>query len=109
MNKKLIASSVLTALLSLPIVSLAYQTPPQPGTGFNFDQIIQGIINILWPLLAAASVIVFIIAAFLFVTSQGDPTKVQAARQAAIWGVVGFIAAIISFSIPTIIRNLSGL
>ncbi|OGZ67207.1 MAG: hypothetical protein A3C58_00235 [Candidatus Staskawiczbacteria bacterium RIFCSPHIGHO2_02_FULL_34_10] len=108
MNKKLIVSSI-SILLVLPILTLAYVTPPPPGSGYTFEQVVQGAFNIIWPILAAATAVIFLIAAFMFVTSQGDPTKVAAARQAVIWGVVGLIAAIISFSMPNIIRVLSGL
>lgn len=108
MNKKLITSSV-CVLLTLPMLTLAYTTPAQPGSGFTFDQVVQGALNIIWPILAAATVVIFLIAAFMFVTSNGDPTKVAAARAAVIWGVVGLIAALIAFSMPNIIKVLSGL
>jgi NAD/NADP transhydrogenase beta subunit len=55
--------------------------------------------------MAAAAIVMFIIAAFLFITSNGDPGKVGAARQSIIWAVIGLAVAIVAFSLPYIIRN----
>jgi len=107
MNKKLIIASALSIIL-LPVVALAFIAPPIP-TQKTFSQVVDGIIGILWPIIAAASIIAFFVAAFFFVTSNGDADKVGTARQALIYGAVGVIVSIVAVSIPTIIKTLSGL
>ncbi len=107
MNKKLIASSILT-LLSLPAVILAFNPGPIP-TQRTFSEVIDGIVAVLWPIAAAIAAIIFFFAAFQFLTSQGDPEKVNTARQTLIWSAVGVIVAVIAISLPVIIRTLSGL
>ena len=107
MNKKLIIISTLSVAL-LPVVALAFTVAPVPAQK-TFSQVVDGIILILWPLIAAATVITFFVAAFFFVTSNGDPDKVATARQAMIYGIVGVIVSIVAISIPTIVKTLSGL
>ena len=106
MNKKLIIVSALA--LVLPLVSLAYN-PPSVPTQHTFSELIDGIIGVLWPLVAAATVIIFFVAAFLFITAGGEAEKIATARTALIYGMVGVIVSIIAVSIPTIIKTLSGL
>ncbi len=107
MNKKLIASSVLT-LLALPAVILAFNPGPVP-VQHTFSEILDGIIAVLWPAAAAIGAVVFFFAAFTFLTANGDPEKIKVARDTLIWAAVGVIVAVIAISIPTIVRTLSGL
>ena len=108
MNKKLIVASALSTLL-LPIAALAFNPGAVPVSTYTFSQVVDGIVAILWPLIAAATVITFFVAAFFFVTSNGDADKVGTARQALIYGIVGVIVSIIAVSLPSIVRTLSGL
>ena len=109
MNKKIIVSYTLATLLSLPILTLAaFSAGSVPGQ-HTFNQVIDGVVAVLWPLLVAATVIIFFLAAFQMVTAAGDAAKVEAARNTFIYGVVGVILSIIAISIPTIVKTLSGL
>jgi len=112
MNKKLITpvvSMALVALMALPFIASAAAIDPiaQPNVRSDADvwEILGAALTLIWPIMAGAAIIMFVIAAFLFLTSSGDPTKVAAARASIIWSVVGLAIAIISFSIPYIIRN----
>lgn len=108
MNKKLIISSSLAALMVLPALTLAFNPGPVPNPvpGLNVNQIIDVIFSILWPIAVAFFIIMFIIAGFLFATAQGDPEGIKKARQSVIWGLVGVLIALIAFSIVFIIRNM---
>ena len=110
MNKKLLTSSAVTVLLALPSVILAF-TPgnvPNQVPGLSINDLVDVLFNIMWPVAVAFFIIMFLLAAFQFVGSQGDPAKVQTARQFVIWGVVGVVVALIAFSIPFIVRNTLG-
>lgn len=111
MNKKLslLTSTVLTALLTSPVIAFAAFNPiPEPNVvpGITVWDILNAVLGLVWPIMAAVAVIMFIIAAFLFLTSSGDPAKVGAARQSVVWAVAGLGIALISFSIPYIVRNV---
>ena len=108
MNKKIISVISSAALMALPVVAFAFDAGPIPGQK-TYSEVVEGIISVLWPLVAAATVIIFFYAAFMFVTAAGDPEKVNSARQALVWSAVGVIVSIVAVSIPTIIKTLSGL
>ncbi len=110
MNKKLIAISATAVLLAMPLVSLAF-TPgniPNAVPSLNISTLIDVIFSIIWPVVVAFAIIMFILAAFMFFNAQGDPEKVASARNAVLWGVVGMVVALLAFSIPFIVRNTIG-
>ena len=57
---------------------------------------------------AAIAVIMFIWAGVTFLTANGAPEKIQQARTAAMWGVVGVIVMILAYSIFAIATNIIG-
>ena len=77
-----------------------------PGTDW-FNTVLGNILNKLaWPIFVAAVVIMFIWAGILFLMSQGDPSKISAAKSAVIWAVVGIFVGIIAFSAVNIIQSI---
>ncbi len=111
MNKKLVVLSALLVVL-LPITVLAFAEPPQPSPNQNISVavLVDRILNLLvWPLATGIVIILFIMAGFIFLTAQGEPAKIQEARRAVIWGIVGVIIIVISFSIVRTIGILLNL
>lgn len=101
MNKKLIALCTSTALLMLPVVVLAVD----PNTWF------QGIINnllriVILPIFSGFVVIMLLWAGFLFVTAQGDPTKISTAKKAVVWAIVGIAVALLSYSMVKFVGTI---
>lgn len=102
MNKKIV--SLFSCFLAfLPIIVSA-----APAAQNNF---IGGIINrfleiIVWPLFIGLAIVMFIWAAILMMTAQGDEGKLGTARKAIIWAVVGIIVVIVSFSAVRIIKRI---
>ncbi len=110
MNKKLNVLLTSAVLLVLPVAILAAVNIPngQPGTFGSISGIVNGVLDLAWPVLVGFSVIMFVVAGFLFVSSQGDATKVAGARSALLWAAVGLVVGIISFSLPSIICGVFG-
>src|SRR5438270_866371 len=110
MNKKLIITSLSVALLVAPLAILAFNPGPIPQTRPNLDVngLVDTLLGFIWPIAVAFFIIMFLLAGFLFLTAQGDPTKVAQARSAVIWGVVGVAVAVLAFSIPFVVRNVLG-
>lgn len=110
MNKKLIASAVSAMVLALPSMMLAFNPGGIPNAvpGLSINTLVDVVFSIIWPVVVAFVIIVFIISAFIFLTAQGDPAKVAQGRLAVIWGVVGVVVALLAWSIPFIVRNTLG-
>ncbi|OGZ63275.1 MAG: hypothetical protein A3C58_00225 [Candidatus Staskawiczbacteria bacterium RIFCSPHIGHO2_02_FULL_34_10] len=109
MHKKLVTSSVFVILLALPFVVFAINISGTPGGGLSIVNIIdRAFSKLLWPLFAGFAVIMFIFAGFLFLSSKGDPAKITLARDSVTWGAIGVIVALISVSIPFIIKTALG-
>ena len=105
MNKKLVALLLAVMGLALPLAVLAgFNVPNMPnGTAINITVIFSKIFDIVWMVTAAVVVIIFITIGFMFLTSQGEPSKLELARRAVIWACVGVFVILISFSIIALI------
>ena len=110
MNKKLIIALSAVSLMAMPLAAMAAFDPGGTPNSVNLNivQIINIILNFMWPIFAGFAVIMFLVAGFIFLTASGDPGKVETARQAVLWGVVGVVVGLIAFSIPLIIRQTLG-
>ncbi|OGZ78143.1 MAG: hypothetical protein A2358_02220 [Candidatus Staskawiczbacteria bacterium RIFOXYB1_FULL_37_44] len=113
MNKtqKIILSLAILGIAVLPFAALAINDPnagsnPTGSGAINLGGLITAILGKLWIIFGALAVIMFVYAGILFMTAQGAPEKVSAARQAFLWGVVGVVVGIIAFSIVTIVGSL---
>lgn len=109
MNKRLTILSSLIILLSLPVFVLAdVLLVPFPGVNINVVGIVNSLFTLLWYLFAAYAVIMFILAGVQYLSAQGDPGKIALAKQSLIHGSVGVVVALLSISIPLILKNSLG-
>ncbi len=76
------------------------------GTVGSLQDLIHKLENAAGLVFGAVAVIMFIIAGVLFMTAQGQPEKVQTARQAFLWGVAGVIVGILAFSIIAVVGSV---
>lgn len=79
---------------------------PNPLQANSILELIQGIIGFMWVLAAPISVIMMIYAAFLFMTSAGDPTKLKQAKQALLYTVIGIVIVLISLGGVALIQDI---
>jgi len=103
-TKKIITSLAVLGVLVSPVLALGYESPGTPAE-VTLDAFITNILKLVWEITAGLAAIMFIVAGILFITAQGDPTKLGTARQALIWAVVGVAVAIIAFSLVKIITG----
>ena len=100
----LLSLSIL-ATLALPAIAFAQPTV----TIGSITGLVSVVERFMWIIFGGIAVIMFVVAGILFLTAQGDPEKVQAARSAFIWGIAGVVVAIIAYSIIAIVTSaLSG-
>jgi FtsH-binding integral membrane protein len=112
MKKNLPLVLLLAILFLVPFFSFgaAFPRPADNSIALgDIGNILDDIVSIIWEVFAVISVIMFILAGFEFINAQGEPAKINKARQFVIWGVVGIVVAIIGFSIVQTIQTGIGI
>jgi hypothetical protein len=108
-TKKILITSLITALFSLyllPVVVSA-QEPPTPikNTG-DIIRVLNNVRNVIWAILGVIVVIMFIWAGVTFVTAEGDPGKVEKARNRILYGVIGIIIGLLAGGILLLVQSV---
>lgn len=105
--KRNIFALLLLLLLAVPVTSFAGVTLPAipAGTAIDLSAIIQKVLELFWLLVATIVVIIFVTIGLMFLTAQGDPAKIEVARRAVIWGAVGVVVILLSFSVIALIKK----
>lgn len=107
--KKITLSLASLSTLLLPVIALAqYTSAPPYGAVSDLGMLVTKIENFIWIIFGGIAVIMFVVAGILFLSAQGQPEKVQAARSAFIWGIAGVIVGVIAYSIMAIVVNFVG-
>ena len=104
MSKKISLSLIVPGILAVPFVALAQLH--SYGSGYTIQGIIPKLEMAAGLVFGAIAVICFILAGILFLTAQGEPEKLKAARLAVIGGVAGVVVGIIAFSIIAIVLSI---
>ncbi|OGZ69396.1 MAG: hypothetical protein A3F47_02075 [Candidatus Staskawiczbacteria bacterium RIFCSPHIGHO2_12_FULL_38_11] len=79
--------------------------PIDPATWFN--GVITRLLDfVVWPLFTGLVIIMFIWAGFLFLSAKGEPGKIDTAKKAMTWAVIGVVIAILGFSAVKTIKFL---
>lgn len=63
------------------------------------------ILNIVFTWVAVIAVIVIIIGGILYMTSQGDPGKIQRAKGAILYAVIGLVIVLLAFAIVNFVLS----
>jgi hypothetical protein len=109
MNKtqKIVLSLIALSVIILPLSTLAFTPPTQPTEKtITLGSIVSKVVDNLWIAFAGIAVILFVYSGVLFLLAGGSPEKVQAARQAFMWGVIGVVVMVLAYSIFYIATNL---
>jgi hypothetical protein len=64
---------------------------------------------VIYPVFVGLSVIMFMWAGILFLTASGDPAKIDKAKKAVIWGVVGIFVVFLAYSVNSFIKSILGI
>lgn len=105
MNKKL--SLVLLALVLAPIfVSAAASGLAEPqAVNLDMAKIMGNVAKMVWYIFAGIAIIMFLVAGILFLTASGNPGKLDQAKQAVIWGIVGIVVGVSAGGIITFVQT----
>jgi hypothetical protein len=104
--KRITALGILGTLIIPVFVINAQGDIPSITSTSQVMTALNNVKNILWAVLAVIVIIMFVWAGITFVTAEGDPTKVQSARNRVLYGVIGIIVAALAGGIFYLIQQL---
>ena len=112
MNRKTVYSLIsfgLLVFIFLPLgVAMGAVSLTPPISAQNFPDLIKSITKVVAGLIGGLATIMIIIAGFFFLTSAGIPSRVEAAKKALFFAIVGIIIAIIAGPIVDGILSMLG-
>ena len=104
--------------MSLSLIKTAWAAtiPPDFGTQpvvpekyHGVGAILGVILNIVFYVGIALSIIFLIIGGIKYMTAGGDETKITGARDQVTNAIIGFVVVVAAFSVRTIIKNVFGI
>lgn len=69
----------------------------------SFDDFFKKIVEILFYLAPIIALFALVYAAYLFITSRGNPKQIEQAKKIITWVIIGLLAVFLSYSIKTLI------
>lgn len=100
------------SILSLFLVAKAHAADPSvenvPKSVDALLAILGRIIKYMQFGLFTAAIFLFIIAAYDYLFSKGEPEKVKKAQDAILWGIIALVVGILAPGIPRIIAEILG-
>lgn len=103
------------ASLVAPFAAFGQSTPPPlPGPSGQLTtpggvlQFLCGIAGWIFAFLIVLAIIFILIAAFRYLTAQGDAEKVQGANQALLFSAVAVAVAVIAKAVPLVVSGFLG-
>ncbi len=103
MNKKII--SLVTSAISLLLPVMALAAGPTATEWFN--GVLNNFLNIVvWPVFITISIAMFVWAGILYLSAEGEASKISAAHRAVVYGIIGIVVALLGFSAVNIIGTI---
>lgn len=107
--KKIIPSLVAISLLAAPTLVLAQPvSAPELEVCCGSNSILYRVMNWLFAILLIVAAIFIILAAYTFVTAQGDPDKVKTARNFVLYALIGVLVAFGARGLVSLVGTVAG-
>jgi len=74
----------------------------------DISQIVGRLIRAFLGVIGTISLVIFIYAGFLLLTSQGNPVKIKAGQQAILWATIGILVVFASYAILKFVFSVVG-
>ncbi len=108
--KKHIVILLLFLLVSFPfLVSGGGIQIPNPLEVETFEALVGLILDFLLDVAIVLAPIIFIYAAFMYLTAAGSPEKIQKANKALLWAVVGLTLVLLANGAASVIADILGI
>jgi len=103
--KKVLTTTVLLGILAVPVLVSAqdYMAPE-----LDVMEVLDRIIDWLFTILIIIAALSIIIAAYYFITAQGDPDKVAKARQFVLYAMIGVLVAFAAKGLVVLVSRIVG-
>ncbi len=100
---------------SLPLIALAQIGEPAPGapvttitTGQGLINTVNGLTNWIFIVLMLFAVVFILLAAFSYLTAQGDDEKIKTAKNQLIYAIVAIVIGALAKTIVAVVANVVG-
>lgn len=91
----------------LPLTVNAQPLSPITGTA-DIIRALNNVKNLIWAIILVIVVIMFVWAGITFVTAEGNPNRIEQARNRVLYGIIGIIIALIAGGLITLINQIMG-
>ena len=118
--KKIIVFTVLSSLLSLPLLTLTQPLgvlaqEAAPGTApdtvpgdVDVLEVLENLVDWVFTILLIFAALMIVVAGFYFVTAQGNPDQVIKARNFVLWALVGVLVAFLARGLVKLVDSIVG-
>jgi hypothetical protein len=107
MNKKIASVIIFLSLFCLVSFSSAQVTIPNPlGETNSFPALLEKIAIGVGTFISSLGTIMIIVAGILYLTSAGSPERINTAKKALIYAIVGIAIGISAYAIVAIIKGI---
>ena len=100
--------SLITKVFAETIPTTFANEPEVPTEYQSIGGILGAILNVVFYVGIALSIIFLIIGGIKYMTAGGDETKIAGARGQITNAILGFVVVVVAFSVRAIIKNLIG-
>ncbi len=109
MKKTLLLVAVLFSFLALPLAAGAGAATAPSTVPANIDVMVvmDRIVDWLFSILLATAAIAIVVAAYYFVTAQGDPERVGKARNFVLYAMVGVLVAFMARGLVALVQRIA--
>ncbi|MFH1841308.1 MAG: TrbC/VirB2 family protein [Candidatus Nealsonbacteria bacterium] len=94
--------------LLLVAVSVNAAEIENPLKAKEFEEILNTIINFIFAIGLAVTPVIFIIAGFLFVTSGGNPNRLDTAKKMILYAVIGLLVILLAKGLVAVLKSILG-
>ena len=98
----------------MPLMTMALETTdaiftPPNSQDVTLLEIVVKVVEIVWIVFVAISIVMFIIAGVFFMTAQGDPKATASTRSTLTFAILGLVSIILAYFILDILARFTGL
>ena len=95
-------------LTASPVFAQGGVVIENPLSSNTLEELIDNILNFIFWVATALAPLMIVIAGFYFITSGGDPAKIQAAKNIILYTVIGYSIILLSKGLILVIKEVLG-
>ena len=105
---KKIRTALTLGMLSVAMLAAAQDEPPgaRITSWDDFREVVDVVISWIFSILILIAVIFVFVAAFRYLTAQGDPEKVKKANHTLLYAAIAIAVALLAWSVPYLVAAI---